>query len=59
MTRSAAETVEEYIEALSDDRRAMFAELREPILENLPEGYRESMTPPEALIRRYESVRRR
>lgn len=43
MTRSRAETVEEYLEALPADRRATIRALRELILKNLPEGYRESM----------------
>ncbi len=43
MVTSRATTVEEYLGELPDDRRAAVAEVREAILENLPEGYVEAM----------------
>ncbi len=41
--KSDARTPEEYLGQLPDDRRAMVAEMRELILENLPDGYHETM----------------
>ncbi len=41
--RSDAETVDEYLASLPDDRRAALEAVREVILANLPEGYEESM----------------
>ena len=41
--RSNAKTVDEYLSALPDDRRAAISEVRETILENLPRGYEETM----------------
>ena len=38
------DTVEEYIEALSEDRKAMIEKLRNVILDNLPEGYEEQLS---------------
>ena len=38
-----AETVKEYINALSEDRKQAIEKLREVILENLPEGFAEVM----------------
>ena len=43
MARSEARTVEEYLDELPEDRRLVIAELRDTILENLPEGYEETM----------------
>lgn len=43
MVKSAAATVEEYLDELPDDRRKVVSRVREVILENLPEGYSESM----------------
>jgi len=42
--RSNAQTVDEYLAALPDDRATALREVREVILANLPPGYRESMT---------------
>ena len=41
--RSDATTVDEYLESLPEDRRSAIEEVRETILDNLPEGYREAM----------------
>jgi uncharacterized protein YdhG (YjbR/CyaY superfamily) len=41
--RSEAETVDEYLAELPEDRRAAISAVREVIIENLPEGYEESM----------------
>ena len=43
MVQSSAQTVEEYLEALPDDRQQALTTLREIIRENLPEGYEEGM----------------
>ncbi len=43
MVSSKAETVEEYLGELTDDRRDAIAEVRETILANLPDGYVEAM----------------
>ena len=43
MVKSKAETVEQYLAELPDDRRDAIAEIREVILENLPAGYVEGM----------------
>ena len=43
MVRSTAETVDEYLAELPDGRRDAIEEVRETILENLPDGYVESM----------------
>jgi hypothetical protein len=43
VVQSKAETPEEYLGGLPDDRREAIAAVRETILENLPEGYEESM----------------
>jgi hypothetical protein len=40
---STATTVEQYLAELPEDRRAAMTRLRETILKNLPEGYREEM----------------
>ena len=43
MVSSTAETVEEYLGELPDDRRAAIAEVRTAILANLPDGIVETM----------------
>lgn len=43
MVTSKAATVEEYLQELPPERRAVIAEVRETILENLPDGYVEKM----------------
>jgi uncharacterized protein YdhG (YjbR/CyaY superfamily) len=43
MVSSGAETVEEYLGQLPDDRRDAIAEVRDAILTNLPEGIVETM----------------
>lgn len=43
MAQSKAGTVEEYLEELPEERRAVVAAVRDAILENLPEGYEETM----------------
>lgn len=43
MVSSKAETVDEYLGQLADDRRDAIAEVRATILANLPEGYVETM----------------
>jgi hypothetical protein len=43
MVQSKAATVEEYLESLPEERRAVVAAVREVILRNLPEGYQETM----------------
>jgi uncharacterized protein YdhG (YjbR/CyaY superfamily) len=42
--QSKAKTVEEYLEELPADRRKAMNELRNVILKNLPEGFKECMT---------------
>lgn len=41
--QSEAETPQEYLESLPEDRREAIAEVRQKILANLPEGYEEAM----------------
>ena len=43
MVQSKAATVKEYLESLPEERRAVIAKVREMILRNLPDGYRERM----------------
>ena len=43
MARSNAASVDAYLDELPADRRAVVSSVREVILRNLPEGYRESM----------------
>ena len=38
-----ANSVEEYLDQLSDDRREAISKVRDVVLENLPEGYVETM----------------
>lgn len=44
MASSNAETVEEYLAELADDRRDAIAEVRDAILANLPDGFVEAMS---------------
>jgi hypothetical protein len=44
MVKSRAATVEEYLESLPEDRRAVVAAVRKVILKNLPKGYQEAMS---------------
>lgn len=44
MAKSAASTVEEYLAELPDDKRQALSAVREVVLRNLPDGYREMMT---------------
>lgn len=43
MAKSTAATPDEYLAELPDDRRAALAAVRKVILDNLPEGYEETM----------------
>jgi uncharacterized protein YdhG (YjbR/CyaY superfamily) len=43
MVQSNAETVEQYLAELTDDRRDAIAEVRDVVLDNLPDGYVETM----------------
>tara|TARA_B100000315_G_scaffold259111_1_gene313687 strand:+ start:2260 stop:2532 length:273 start_codon:yes stop_codon:yes gene_type:complete len=43
MVQSKAHTVEEYMSELPEDRRQIISEVRKLILENIPEGYVETM----------------
>ena len=43
MASSAADSVEQYLAELPDDRRDAIAEVRAAILENLPDGFVETM----------------
>lgn len=43
MVSSSASSVEEYLQELPADRREVISKVRQTILENLPEGYVESM----------------
>ena len=43
MVRSSAATVEEYLDELAPDRREQIESVRSVVLENLPDGYDESM----------------
>ena len=43
MVKSEAVTADQYLPELSDDRRASISEVRQVILDNLPEGYRETV----------------
>jgi hypothetical protein len=43
MASSKAATVEEYLNELPEDRRAVVSTVRDVVLKNLPEGYREVM----------------
>ena len=43
MVRSSAATIEEYLDELAPDRREQIETVRSVVLDNLPEGYDESM----------------
>lgn len=43
MAKSSAATVEEYLAELPEDRRAVVSAVRDVVVRNLPEGYRESL----------------
>ena len=43
MASSKAATVQEYLDELPEDRRAVISAVRDVVLRNLPEGYREVM----------------
>jgi uncharacterized protein YdhG (YjbR/CyaY superfamily) len=43
MVQSKAESVEQYLAELPDDRRDAIAEVRDVVLDNLPDGYVETM----------------
>jgi hypothetical protein len=43
MAKSTASTVEDYLQELPTDQREVIATVRQTVLENLPEGYVESM----------------
>ncbi len=43
MAKSKAETIEDYLQELREDRRETISEVRDLILEHLPDGYRETM----------------
>ena len=44
MAGSSAATVEEYLQELPPERREVVSAVRDVVLRNLPEGYRESMS---------------
>jgi hypothetical protein len=44
MAKSNVTTVQEYLDALPEDRRSVIATVRNVILRNLPEGYQEQMS---------------
>jgi uncharacterized protein YdhG (YjbR/CyaY superfamily) len=44
MVKTKATTVEEYLQALPEDRRAVVAAVRKVILKHLPKGYREGFS---------------
>jgi hypothetical protein len=43
MVKSNAATIGEYLNQLPEERRVVLAQVREVIVGNLPEGYREAM----------------
>lgn len=43
MASSQANTVEEYLQELPEDRRAVVSRVRDVIVKNLPKGYQETM----------------
>ncbi len=43
MAKSNATTVQEYLDELPEDRRAIVSAVRDVVLRNLPKGYREAM----------------
>ena len=42
--KSSATTVQEYLDALPEDRRDVVSKVRQVVLKNLPDGYRESVS---------------
>jgi hypothetical protein len=44
MARSNAATVQEYLDELPEDRRSVIAAVRDVILQNLPDGYKECLS---------------
>ena len=44
MAKSSAATVQEYLDELPEDRRAVVSAVRDVVVRNLPEGYRETMS---------------
>jgi hypothetical protein len=44
MAKSDAATVEEYLQELLADRRAVIEQVRQVVLDNLPSGYQETMS---------------
>ena len=43
MVKSTASTVQNYLDELPEDRRNVVSQVREVVLQNLPEGYQESL----------------
>lgn len=43
MVQSKAQTVEEYLNELPEERREIISTVRDVVLKNLPDGYRETM----------------
>jgi hypothetical protein len=43
MVKSTTSTVQEYLDSLPADRRAVIAAVREVVLHHLPAGYQETM----------------
>jgi hypothetical protein len=43
MVKSEAATADQYLSAFPEDRRAFVSEVRQVVLDNLPEGYRETV----------------
>ena len=43
MVKSKAKTVREYLKELPEDRRAVVSAVRDVVVKNLPEGYRETI----------------
>lgn len=43
MVQSAASTVEDYVAELPEDRRVVISRVRDVIVDNLPDGYEETM----------------
>jgi uncharacterized protein YdhG (YjbR/CyaY superfamily) len=43
MVRSSASTVDEYLNELPEDKRSVVSEVRELVLQNLPDGYEEAI----------------
>ncbi len=43
MVQSNAKNVEEYLEELDEEKRNVISKVRDVVLENLPEGYKETM----------------